>query len=219
MAPSLVTCPIRNVVRPVFLAETIIEPEPEAIAALQPLDAPLVVSVSRHDPRKGIDVLIRALAELRARGVRFRACLVSGGPLFATSRRLVEKLGLADATVLTSWVADPYPYVARADVFALPSLQEGSGSVSLLEALQAGAAVIASNVDGIPEDVKDGDSALLVEAGDVSALSQALGRLVTDAALRRRLQRRARETFDEKFSAEILVSALRATYTDLGFTP
>ena len=121
--------------------------------------------------------------------------------------------------MLTSWVADPYPYVARADVFALPSLQEGSGSVSLLEALQAGAAVIASNVDGIPEDVKDGDSALLVEAGDVSALSQALGRLVTDAALRRRLQRRARETFDEKFSAEILVSALRATYTDLGFTP
>ena len=78
--------------------ETIIEPEPEAIAALQPLDAPLVVSVSRHDPRKGIDVLIRALAEFCARGVRFRACLVSGGPLFATSRRLVaggQRLGLA----------------------------------------------------------------------------------------------------------------------------
>jgi glycosyltransferase involved in cell wall biosynthesis len=199
--------------------ETIIEPEPEAIAALQPLDAPLVVSVSRHDPRKGIDVLIRALAELRARGVRFRACLVSGGPLFATSRRLVEKLGLADATVLTSWVADPYPYVARADVFALPSLQEGSGSVSLLEALQAGAAVIASNVDGIPEDVTDGDSALLVPPGDVAALSATLERVLIDAELRERLQRRARETFDEKFSPEILVSALRATYTDLGFTP
>jgi glycosyltransferase involved in cell wall biosynthesis len=197
--------------------ETIIEPEP--IAALQPLGAPLVVSVSRHDPRKGVDVLIRALAELRARGVRFRACLVSGGPLFATSRRLVEHLGLADVTALTGWVADPYQYLLPADVFALPSLQEGSGSVSLLEALQAGAAVVASNVDGIPEDVTDGDSALLVPPGDVAALSATLERVLIDVELRERLRRRARETFDEKFSPEVLVSALRATYTDLGFTP
>lgn len=192
-------------------------PEPAMIADLQPLDAPLIVSVSRHDPRKGLDVLIRALAKLRASGVRFRACLVSGGPLFAAHQRLMEQLGLADVARLTNWVADPFPYLRRADVFVLPSIQEGSGSLSLLEALQTGVAVVASNVDGVPEDVTDGDSALLVEPGDVDELSQALARTLTDAELRERLRRRARERFVEKFSAESLTNTLRELYAELGF--
>ncbi len=61
-------------------------------------DDALIVSVSRHDPRKGVDVLIRALAALRARGVRFRACLVSGGPLLESHRQLARDLGLAETT-------------------------------------------------------------------------------------------------------------------------
>ncbi|MGE0129562.1 MAG: glycosyltransferase [Blastocatellales bacterium] len=192
-------------------------PEPEPITALQPSDAPLIVSVSRHDPRKGLDVLIRSLAVLRAKGVRFRACLVSGGPLFATHQHLLKQLDLTDVATLTGWVSDSYPYLRSADVFALPSLQEGSGSVSLLEALQAGAAIVASNIDGIPEDVTDGDSALLVEPGDATQLSQALARALTDAELRARLRRRARETFVEKFSAEAFTSALGGIYAELGF--
>jgi glycosyltransferase involved in cell wall biosynthesis len=198
---------------------TAADSEPGPVAALRPRSAPLIVTVSRHDPRKGVDVLIRALAKLRARGVHFRACLVSGGPLFGAHKRLVEQLGLADVTTLTGWVADSYSYLRHADVFALPSLQEGSGSVSLLEALQAGAAVVASNIDGIPEDVSDGDSALLVAPGDVDALSQALGLILSDEELRRRLRRRASAVFADKFSPEAFCKALGETYAELGFTP
>lgn len=190
-------------------------PPPEAIAALAPRDAPLIVSVSRHDPRKGLDTLLRALADLQAKGVRFRACLTSGGLLIAEHRRLAARLGIADVVAITGWVPDPYPYLQHADIFVLPSLQEASGALALLEALQAGAAVVASNVDGIPEDVTDGDSALLAEPGDVAALSRALERVLTDGALRGRLRRRARETFVEKFSAEGFTAALRNLYTDL----
>ncbi|MFO0989614.1 MAG: glycosyltransferase [Alphaproteobacteria bacterium] len=190
-------------------------PEPPAIAALAPRRAPLIVAVSRHDPRKGLDVLLRALAELRARGVPFRACLTSGGMLLNEHRRSATLLGIADAVAFTDWVADPYPYLRHADIFVLPSLQEASGSLSLLEALQAGAAVVASGIDGIPEDVADGDSALLVPPGDPAALSRALDRVLTDGVLRERLRRRARETFVEKFSAAAFTDALRSTYTDL----
>ncbi len=137
-------------------------PEPAAIAALEPRDAPLVVTVARHDPRKGIDVLLRALARLRAAQVPFRACLVGGWSLLDDHRRLAADLGLGRETVLTGFVPDAYPYLQHADVFVLPSLQEGSGSLALLEALQAGAPVVASAVDGIPEDVKDGEDGLLV---------------------------------------------------------
>jgi glycosyltransferase involved in cell wall biosynthesis len=65
-------------------------PVPDMIAGLEPRDAPLVVSVSRHDLRKGLDVLLHALAKLRARGIRFRACLVGGGQLLDAHRRLAS---------------------------------------------------------------------------------------------------------------------------------
>lgn len=95
--------------------------------------------------------------------------------------------------------------------------QEASGALSLIEAMQAGVAIVASNIDGIPEDVSDGDSALLVEPDNVEQLSQALARALTDPEMRGRLRRRARETFVKKFSAETFTSALRSLYAELSF--
>ena len=92
------------------------------LAGLSPGDAPLVVSLSRHDPRKGLSVLLQALARLRSAGVPCRAALMSGGALLAEHRRLATRLGLDDSTVLTGWLPDPWTYLQRADVFVLPSL-------------------------------------------------------------------------------------------------
>jgi len=179
-------------------------------------EAPRIVAVSRHDPRKGVDVLLRALARLRDRGVPFRACLVGGGALLAQHRRLVGQLDL-DATVsVTGPVPDPYPYLAGADVFVLPSLEEGSGSLSLLEALQARAAVVASGVDGIPEDVTDGDTAVLVPPGDPVALADGIERLLKDDALREGIAYRGHRLFEARFSADAFSAALRRTYAEVG---
>lgn len=200
-----------------FLPQSLAAELPSALARLAPVDAPLIVSVSRHDPRKGLDVLLRALAELQAAGVGFRACLVGGGLLLEAHRRLASRLALTDSTVIVGRVSDAAVYLQHADIFVLSSLQEGSGSLSLLEALQAETAIVASNVDGIPEDVTNGDSALLVEPGNVTALSRALRRVVTDSALRKYLRRRARATFEAQFSAAALTNALRDLYAELGF--
>ena len=193
-------------------------PLPSRLATLGPLEAPLVVAVSRQDPRKGLDVLLDALARLRAAGVPFRACLVGGGPLLATHRRLARRLGLDGVAAIEGFVPDPYCYLQHADLFVLPSLEEGSGSLSLLEALQAGVAVVASNVDGIPEDVEDGVSALLVTPGDSAELTRALERVLTEPWLRRRLGQQARATFEARFSADRFAAALRTVYADLGIT-
>jgi glycosyltransferase involved in cell wall biosynthesis len=192
-------------------------PLPEPLAALRPATSPLIVSVSRHDPRKGVDVLIRALGELKTAGIPFRGCLVGGGSLLARHRRLAQSLGLQDSTAITGWVDDPTDYLSRADIFVLPSLEEGSGSVSLIEAMQARLPVVASNIDGIPEDVTDGENGLLVPPGDVSALRRAIERLLHDAGLRERLSRASRETFERRFSAEPFVAAMRGIYSELGF--
>ena len=167
-------------------------PPPASLSRLGPADVPLVLAVSRHDPRKGIDVLLHALARLRAGGVPFRACLVGGGILLEGHRRLAERLGISDRTSIEGFVDDAWPFLGSADIFVLPSLEEGSGSLALIEAMQAGLAVVASDCDGIPEDVADGDSALLVPPGDAEALARALARVLREPSLRGALARRAR---------------------------
>jgi glycosyltransferase involved in cell wall biosynthesis len=194
-------------------------PPPPGLAGGHPGDAPLVVAVSRHDPRKGVDVLLHALARLRRQGVRFHACLVGGGSLLVPHRRLAARLRVDDITAIVGPVPDPYPYLAHADVFVLPSLEEGSGSLSLLEALQAGVAVIASRVDGIPEDVTDGDSALLVPPGDAAALGGAIERLLAEEPLRKGIAQRGHRTFEARFSPDVFSAALRRTYAELGVVP
>ena len=192
---------------------------PAEIRALQPKEAPLIVSLSRHDPRKGMEILIRALGRLKQAGVPFRACLVGRGELLHAHRLLARNLGLEGTTVLTGLVPDPFLYLNCADIFVLPSIRESSGSLSLLEALQAAAAVIASDVDGIPEDVKHGESALLVKSGSVPELTEALTNLLCNPDLRMRLANQSRELFATRFSADVFACAIRATYADLGFRP
>jgi len=197
-------------------AETPLPPELER---LQPAAAPLIVSLSRHDPRKGIDVLLQALAGLLRDGVPFRACLVGPGPLLAASRAYAARLGLDGRVAIVGRVEQVMPYLRRADVFVLPSLEEGSGSVSLLEALQAGVAVVASRLDGIPEDLSDGIDARLVEPGDAEALKAALAGLLGDASARAALGARARNLYERRFSAEPFTAALGEAYARLGVTP
>jgi glycosyltransferase involved in cell wall biosynthesis len=189
---------------------------PPAIRSLLPGDAPLVMALSRHDPRKGIDVLLTALAALRSRGVAFRAVLVGGGPLLSSHRELAARLGLSDHAALTGFVPDPRPYFRQADIFVLPSREEGSGSLSMIEALREGVPVVASACDGIPEDVTDGESALLVPPGDSDALGRAISALLRSRESRVALARAGRRIYDERFSPERFVAALAKTYSDFG---
>ena len=190
--------------------------EPAAIGGLEAHGAPLIVSVSRHDPRKGLDVLLRALAILRADQVAFRACLVGGGRLIAAHRRLAASLGLSGSVAIAGRVEDVFDYLGLADVFVLPSREEGSGSVALLEALQAGVAVVATRCDGIGEDIADGRDGLLVPPGDPKALAAALRTLIEHRAVRERLAGRASELYRERFAAEAFVAALGDSYSQLG---
>jgi glycosyltransferase involved in cell wall biosynthesis len=192
------------------------KPTPPALATLMPADAPLIVSVSRHDPRKGLDVLLRALARLTQRGVGYRACLVGGGRLLNAHRKQVESLGLTAHVAVPGRVDDVFDYLRRADVFVLPSREEGSGSVSLLEALQAGVPVVASRCDGMPEDIRDGEDGLLVTPGDARGLADALERLIGSPSERAGFAASSRRLYAERFSAAGFTAALGEAYAASG---
>jgi glycosyltransferase involved in cell wall biosynthesis len=210
---------IRRLPYAILEAET--EPDPPVpgpIARLGAPDAPLVLAVSRHDPRKGLDVLLLALAELAAAGVEFRACIVGPGRLLTAHRRLAAELGLSELVAIPGRVEDVGPYYRHASCFVLPSLAEASGSVSVLESLRAGTAVIASACDGLPEDLVHGEEALLVAPGDVQMLTASLSMVLRDPRQRARLAAGARRAHEEKFSVDGFVAALAGAYDELART-
>lgn len=161
-------------------------------------------------------MLIEALTLLHGARVPFRACLLSGGPLLEAHIEMVARAGLGEAIVVTGNVEVPGAYLGQADIFALASLQEGSGSLALLEAMQAGLAPVVTSVDGLIEDVEHEANGLVVPPGDPGALAAALRRLIEDAALRRLLAAGARETFEARFTAEHLTRELGALYKEAG---
>jgi glycosyltransferase involved in cell wall biosynthesis len=151
---------------------------------------------------KGVEVLLRAVAQLRGEGVPCRLRILGEGSEEAALRRLSTELSLGPAVEWSPFVKQdrmPDEYGA-ATVTVLPSRGKAEGlGLALVEALLAGSAAIGTRVGGIPEIVEDGVTGLLVSDGSVGDLAAALRRLLTDGDLRARLTaaggQRARATY------------------------
>lgn len=178
-------------------------------------DELLCTSICRQDPRKGLNFLLRAYKLLRQEGYQFRALIVGGGKLLPAHQRLATRLHIDDIVQFTGFVRSTDPYYAAADIFIQPSLQEGSGSIAVLEALSYGLPVITTAIDGIPEDITSEENGLLVPAEDPVALAAAIGRLLTDEPLRNRLSNAARTSFDSMATLSEMGQAMDQIYRDL----
>lgn len=160
---------------------------------------PHVVSVAQLKPYKGIRHLVAAAGALRPRLPGLQVTIVGDGPERPALEARRAALGLGDVVRMTGALpAEAVTDVlARADVFAAPSVVQPSGKmdgipVALMEAMAAGVPVVASDLSGIPELVRDGDTGLLVPPGDERALAAAVERLWTEPGLGRRLAAAAR---------------------------
>lgn len=172
----------------------------------------IVLAVGRFSLEKGHIDLIRAFAALCTQNpvLKARLVLVGEGPERAHLNQAAEKLGIAKRVVFAGQISDVGPYFALADVLALPSHGEGSPNV-LLEAMAAGLPVVSTTVGGIPEIVEHEKSALLLPAGDVSAMTRGLQRVLTDENLARSLQENALEEA-QKYAPEVRLQALLEIY-------
>src|SRR5215212_10119351 len=151
---------------------------------------PRVVFVGRLVAQKGVETLVEAAARMRRPGVQ--VLIVGDGPRRRALETAIRRHGLADRVRITGfWPHRKIPAILRhADVFCLPSRYEELGSV-LLEAMQAGLPIVASDVGGIPDAL--GPAGRLVPLGDAAALAAALDALVLDPSEATRLSRLARE--------------------------
>lgn len=176
---------------------------------MQPLreaDPPKILFVGRLDPVKGVSVLLAGARLLVERGVRFELDIVGGGSIEEQLRD--EAADLAQVTFLgEQQPAEVRSALARAQVFCLPSFDEGI-PVSIMEAMAVGTPVVATAVAGVPELAIDGDTALVVPAGNEVALADALERILTDRSLARSLARSARERVEDRHDASRNLLAL-----------
>jgi len=151
--------------------------------------APVIVSVARQYPRKNTATLIRAMPRVTSAVPGTRLRIIGGGPEVPRLEALVRRLGLTETVELTGSLggaAQVRDELARADVFCLPSRQEGFGIV-FLEAMAAGLPIVAAARGAVPEVAPHGEVSLLVDPDDVEGLAGALVRTLEDPVLRRRL--------------------------------
>ncbi|HYV42993.1 MAG TPA: glycosyltransferase, partial [Thermoanaerobaculia bacterium] len=150
-----------------------------------PREEPSILCVAHLYPRKDVATLLGAMTRLRSEV----ALRVAGtGPQLDHLRILAERQGLARRVEFLGHVS--FTRLAaeyrRADIFCLPSRQEGFGIV-FLEAMAAGLPIVAARAAAVPEVLADGECGILVPPGDESALAAALQRLLRDPTERQRL--------------------------------
>lgn len=188
----------------------------EARAALRRRhgERPIVFSIGRMATYKGFDVLIEAARSLDPDTL---VLVGGGGELLATHQRKVQDLGLSQRVIFTGRLSDldVAAHMAEARVFCLPSTNraEAFGMV-LLEAMQAGLPVVATQItgSGVPWVNADGETGLNVPVNDPGALTAALRRLVADPALARRMGDAGRQRFETHFTADRMVEQTLEVY-------
>lgn len=183
------------------------------------IQSPFVLFTGTHTPRKGPDILIDAIASLEDRNVVGDFSFVFVGnqniePEFVDKLHKradnldtsIHFLGFVDLDELQS-------LYASCDVFALPSHEEGWGMV-ITEAMASGAPIVATDVSGIPEQVRNGENGYLVEPGNPNDLSYRLESLIQHPKRREKMGRRSRDITINEFSWRSVVEKYLSMYAN-----
>ncbi len=178
---------------------------------------PVVVCVSRLVPRKGQDVLIRALPAIQARVPGAALLCVGGGPDVPRLRRLAAETGVADDVVLTGsvpWEELPAHYDAG-DVFAMPCRTRRGGleveglGIVYLEASATGLPVVAGRSGGSPDAVLDGETGHVVDGRSVAEVAAAVAGLLADPDRARAMGAAGRAWVEREWRWDVLAGRLR----------
>jgi glycosyltransferase involved in cell wall biosynthesis len=174
----------------------------------------VVGMVARLDLQKGFEHLLRAIRELVQKSHEVKVVIAGDGPDRASIEAMIQEFGLQANVILAGQQSDMPAFYAAMDIFVLPSLNEGL-PMTVLEAMAASRPVVATRVGAIPTVIKDGENGLLVNPGDSEGLRDAIGRLLSDPELCRRLGERGYEWVSRNHTAEAMALKYRQLYDEV----
>ncbi len=174
--------------------------------------------VGRLAPIKNHKMLMRIASSIVQRAERMagniRFVIIGDGELRHELERYAEELGIKEMVEFVGWVKDLKKIYEELDIVVLTSLNEGT-PVSIIEAMAAGRPVVASDVGGVKDIIKDGESGYLVGSGDEKDFSERLMELINDAEKRRRFGQYGRSLVKDRFSKDRLIKDTEGLYNTM----
>ena len=165
----------------------------------------LVGVISRLDPVKGIEYLLDAVASPRLKNNDIRVAVVGSGSMESDLKQRVIKLGIEDRVIFAGYRTDVEACLSALDIFVLPSLAEYH-SIALLEAMRAGKIIVATDVGGNTESVRDGIEGTIVPSMNSTAIADALSRCIDDKTSSETMANAARARFVAEFTVQKMVA-------------
>jgi len=159
--------------------------------------------IKAHRPKYGPDVLLKAMPAIIGEFPDIHLSLAGAGEMTGTLRNLAQKLDITEHVSFTGFIDNRKipEFLADHDIMIMPSVMASeSFGVAVLEASAVGLPVVASNIGGVPEVVKNGTTGLLVPPGDAKALAAAVINLVDNAELRKEMGQAGRDFVKEKYA-------------------
>ena len=206
---------------PGLVTEVLVTPMPVEVdlfargAGAGKVQPPRILYAGNVVPSKGVDVLLRALAELDRRGIPYQLKVLGDGPARPELEMLARHLGIAPKITWAPFV--PQGQMAAeygaSTVTVLPTRGRAEGlGLTLVEALLAGCAVVGTAAGGIPEVVLHERTGLIARDGDSNDLASQIQRLLTDAVLRERLTRAGKEHVLQTHAPEAAIGRFLQIY-------
>lgn len=181
-----------------------------------PNGAVLVGTTANLFPRKGYEVMLRALPAI-VRAVSTVHYVIVGsdeGSYADRLKRLARELKIADRVHIIGFQEPVQPFLASLDLYVHPALMEGFG-IAVVEAMAVGKAVVATTAGGLPEVVAQGETGLLVPPGDVDSLAATVVSLLQDPVRREQMGRCGRARAHERFSLDASVAHMEQLYGEV----
>lgn len=179
-----------------------------------PLDSFVIGVVCALRPEKGLSTLLQAFARVRHLRAGMKLAIVGDGPMLEALQVEARTLGIREDCVFALSTVQVREWLRAMDIFVLPSVSEALSN-ALMEAMACGCPVVASNVGGNPELVRNGESGLLFKPGDVERLAVALQVLIENQSLRQRLAEAGAKFVRERFSIRASAERMGEIYEQL----
>jgi len=196
--------------------------DPASFHATEFEPPPLILSIGRLISKKGFDVLIDACALLRQSGRGFRCEIIGEGPLFEELQARIHRQTLGEHVHLAgrNTQLEIVTRLSKATVLALPCRIDPDGAMDnlptvIMEAMASALPVVSTDIGGISEMVRDGETGLLVAQNDPAAIADALSQLIDEIELAQSFGGKGRKRAEEIFSIEKNVRALREIFANI----